>query len=147
MPCFQEISLTAFIPYLFYLCVRGFDTIQYCILPQMVKTECETDLFVSTSTKVHCTLAPYFNFALPSANLVAIIRVFKPTAQSILNSVCTPTLPGNVLTLQNYHLLRRETIPDQPNGGYSSNVNQPQVCSYPYKGLSPGLYHNYAQYV
>ena len=51
-----------------YLCVSGFDTIQYCILLQMVKIECGTDLFVSTSTKVHCTLAPYFNFSLLSAN-------------------------------------------------------------------------------
>lgn len=38
-------------------------------------------------------------FCFAKRQLVAIIRVFKPTAQSILNSVRSPTLPGNVLTL------------------------------------------------
>ena len=98
MPCFQPISLTIFIPYLLPVCERiRHNSILYVATNGKDRVRDGSICIYKYESTLH--FGSILQFCFVKRQLVAIVRVFQATEDGILNSIHTPTLPDNVLTL------------------------------------------------
>ena len=93
MPCFLLILSILFIPYLHFPYVNGFGITQRYILLQMVKKRARDGSICTFKYESTLQFGSIIKFCYAKRQVVAILRVFTLTDQSILDSLRAPTLP------------------------------------------------------